>query len=568
MKFCTRLQTLLALAILPTPWVWGQAPDAAQIQRQIHDSNLKALPVLNLPPSHANTPSRAEPGDLTITVDRFVFQGQRLMETRELEQILAPFRDTPLNFSGLTQALQAVEAAYRAAGWMAAASLPPQAPSEGEVLIQIQEARLGQVQWTALPARTRREQLQAFLDRVQKPGQPLRGSAVDEALLLLDDWPGLSVRADYRAGQAAGETDLAVRVEDTGALEGNLSVDNMGARATGTLRRQAQLQVNRPLGIGDAIQTHWLQSEGSDYLRMAYQFPLGASGLRGGLRGSQLRYQLVGDFTSLQARGDAQSGGVEFRWPLVRSSLRNAQLSLEGDQRRYHNEANGRVSSEYRVHTTTFGWQGHAVDAWGGGGLNQASLAWVGGEVLLEGSPHAAADALGARTVGRFQKLTWQASRLQQLNASWSTYVSWNGQAANRNLDSSEKLFMGGASGVRAYPGSEGLANEGQLLALELRHRMTESLELGLFYDHGMGRRFHQPAYADGSGQLNNGSEPNRFQLRGQGLSVQWRLHPRLTLQMVSARRTSTNPLANAQGLDNDGSKVLNRHWLKLTMGI
>jgi hemolysin activation/secretion protein len=67
-------------------------------------------------------------------------------------------------------------------------------------------------------------------------------------------------------------------------------------------------------------------------------------------------------------------------------------------------------------------------------------------------------------------------ARLQGLTQSNSLYVAFNGQIADRNLDSSEQFFVGGPNSVRAYDvGAVGGAM-GALASLELRHRLSASL--------------------------------------------------------------------------------------------
>ena len=60
--------------------------------------------------------------------------------------------------------------------------------------------------------------------------------------------------------------------------------------------------------------------------------------------------------------------------------------------------------------------------------------------------------------------------RLQSLPAGFNLMAHLSWQQANKNLDSSEKLSLGGASGVRAYPSGEATGDEGGLAQLELRY--------------------------------------------------------------------------------------------------
>ncbi|MFY7941624.1 MAG: ShlB/FhaC/HecB family hemolysin secretion/activation protein, partial [Burkholderiaceae bacterium] len=58
----------------------------------------------------------------------------------------------------------------------------------------------------------------------------------------------------------------------------------------------------------------------------------------------------------------------------------------------------------------------------------------------------------GPKTAGSFNKVrvngTWQ----QALTTETSAFVSYTAQLTDKNLDSSERMQLGGMNGVRAYP--------------------------------------------------------------------------------------------------------------------
>ena len=60
-------------------------------------------------------------------------------------------------------------------------------------------------------------------------------------------------------------------------------------------------------------------------------------------------------------------------------------------------------------------------------------------------------------------------SRQQYINSRLSATLTFTGQTANKNLDSSEKFFLGGATGVRAYPEGEASGDIGYKISGELR---------------------------------------------------------------------------------------------------
>lgn len=101
------------------------------------------------------------------------------------------------------------------------------------------------------------------------------------------------------------------------------------------------------------------------------------------------------------------------------------------------------------------------------------SLAAVSGRLEIETPAARTIDDATARSNGRFSKLAFSALHLQALSNAWSLYLSVYGQAAGKNLDSSEKMTLGGANGVRAYPQGEASGDTGYVATLELRYAMN-----------------------------------------------------------------------------------------------
>jgi hemolysin activation/secretion protein len=181
------------------------------------------------------------------------------------------------------------------------------------------------------------------------------------------------------------------------------------------------------------------------------------------------------------------------------------------------------------------------------------------GKLNLSGSPTEASDASTTRTAGAYSKVRYALSRQQQVSTGLSLYGSLSGQWAGKNLDSSEKFYLGGSSGVRAYPSSEGGGSTGQMLNVELRWQLPEGLSLTGFYDHG---RVTQNVSNDFAGA----PAVNRFALKGAGLALGWRHSSGLALQATYARRIGQNPNAITtdvnRGADQDGTLHRDRFWL------
>jgi hemolysin activation/secretion protein len=279
-----------------------------------------------------------------------------------------------------------------------------------------------------------------------------------------------------------------------------------------------------------------------------------------------MAYTLLGEFASLNGKGTADTTGFNFSYPWVRSQFQNINLAFNYDAKKFDNVNSSGPQSNYKVNVSTASLNFSNLDQWAGGGSNNASVGITAGRVNLDGSANQNTDATGASTQGGYQKLTLGASRVQTLVADLSFYVGANLQTASKNLDSSEKIYLGGAGGVRAYPTSEGGGTAGRTLTTELRQKINGSTTLTGFYDYGHAKAFNDNNKVDGSG-LNSGIAPNTYALKGYGVSAAWQPEKNIDLKATLARRVGTSPIASAStGMDGDGTKKMNRVWVSASI--
>jgi hemolysin activation/secretion protein len=554
---------LMALALISsTSLAPAQTvPDAGSLLQQI-ERNRPLQPKRPVQPDVATPPQelKAAPG-ISVTVARFVFEGNTLLAPDQLGAAVASYLNRPLDFADLQKAAAAVAERYRQAGWVVRAYLPKQDIDGGTVTIQIVEGRFGRAQLEGdAPLHLKISTALGYIQAVQKPGEPVNADAIDRAAMLLDDLPGLAASYAFREGQIEGETDLVLKLSDTPVFLGNVDADNTGARSTGAQRLSVTAYLESALGLGEQAMLNLIKTEGSNYARAGLTLPWGYTGLRVGVSASHMDYNLVApEFALLDVHGTASTTGLEASYPLVRS--RSSNLSLQGnlDRKQYDNATNLGSTSHYLVDVATVALNANNFDALWGGGANSASLALTSGTVDLAGSANQAADAASTQTEGRFAKAKLTLGRNQTVTDDVSLYGQLAVQRANRNLDSSEKLNLGGASGVRAYPGAEGSGADGQTLSLEARWRLPSGLNFSVFYDWGQITAVNHVNTAPSGAEL---TPLNAYSLHGYGVSVSWAAPFGAQVKGTWARRLGSNPNPTAAGLDQDGSLDLDRFWL------
>ena len=535
------LATSIALALcLP---VHAAAPnvDAGSLLRQSeHELKIqKPAPVLLQRKTTPNTTATST--QAKVQVLGFKFSGNTLLNNEQLNAALATYTHRELTLGQLREAADIVISTYREAGWTVRAYLPKQEIDGGIVSIEVVEAVFGGASLqSATPQRIEATRLLDMAEANLVKGKPLHAKDLDRALLLLDDLPGVSVTGNLMQGQREGETNIAISATDDALINGNASVDNQGSRSTGADRLNVSINFNSPARLGDLLSLNTLTTQGSDYLRLGYTLPLSYSGWRAGIHSSNLNYRVItSDFAALNPHGTASTAGLDFTYPLLRSVLQNINFAVNYDDKKFNNISNN-VTTSYGIKVYNATLSANQIDTWAGGGSTSASIGLTSGD---------------KSTDSHFAKQNINLNRLQSITDSLSLFVAASSQKTNKNLDSSEKMYLGGATGVRAFPTSEAGGSEGNTLTVELRHRSDNNITLTGFYDLGWVKVNHD-------NNLASPANPNSYDLKGYGVSVAWQISQDIDIKATLAQRIGDNPAAQANGSDGDGTKKVTRLWL------
>ena len=568
LKTSNHRNTLLAsvtIALSMSSYADGPNVDAGSLLRQT-DQELKIKKSPSVFQSRKTAPQHSDkPDAATVQVRSFNFIGNTLLSSDSLNNTLISFANRPLTLAQLKEAADAVSIAYRDAGWSVRAYLPNQEIDKGIVSIQIVEAVFGRAYYQGHePHRVVASHLVEMAQANLAKGQPLHANEIDRALLLLDDLPGVGVAGNLIAGERDGETNLALSAVDEALVNGNASLDNQGSRATGIERLSASLNLNSPARMGDLFSTNLMKTRGTSYARGSYSLPVGSDGWRVGVHASSLKYKILNSYddsvSAAGTRGTADTAGLDASYPLLRSQLSNVNLTWSYDDKALENYAADTLSSNYKIKASSVGLNSSRIDNWGGGGSTSGYVMVTRGRVDNAGSANAQADADGARVAGSYSKLNVGLNRLQSITANLSFYVAMSAQTASKNLDSSERMYLGGATGLRAFPASEAGGAAGRTLTLELRQRLGGALTLTGFYDYG-----HITVNKHNANALNGSaiSALNAYALQGNGASLAWQDSKGTEVKATLAKRSAANPNADpTTGMDGDKTKKITRLWL------
>jgi hemolysin activation/secretion protein len=516
----------------------------------------KAEPVLNLP-SDQRPPLRA-PSALKVKVNAFRITGTQAVSQAQLQAIIANYNGKELSLGNLEQAAADITTYYRSQGYMLArAYLPAQDINNGTVEIAVLEGKLGQASVnTAQAPQLNAAFAQKIIQNNQKTGVAVKESDLERGLLLLNDLPGVTASADLSPGANTGETNLAVSARQDKRFGGSIEADNYGNKYAGANRIGATAYANNLSGYGDQLTAKAMTSDESlEYGRLAYSSAVGSDGLRLGLAQTHLRYKLGDTFKYLNASGTVDSTSAFALYPIVRS--RNANLYVQGtlETKAIKNDAKNARTDDKTADVYGLGLNGDWRDDLGGGAVSTYGATMnngkLNGGMNMDSVTGESSDSYN--TKGDYSKTNYNLSRLQTITPNVSFYVGLNGQLASKNLDSSEKMSLGGPNGVRAYGTGEAAGDEGYIASAELRYLVpgahpfgAQGVQLTTFIDNGHITLQHTPF----------AGVKNARELTGAGVGINL-IDDKYTVRASYAWKANGSEAATSTP-DNDG-----RAWLQ-----
>jgi hemolysin activation/secretion protein len=276
---------------------------------------------------------------------------------------------------------------------------------------------------------------------------------MDRAMLLLSDIPGVIASATLKPGDSVGTSDFLVDAAAAPGVSADLALDNYGNRYTGRARAGGSVNVTNPLRHGDILSLAALSSgRGMDNARLAYSILANGQGARIGGAYFALRYELGAPLADLGAHGQARGENLWVKQPLVRSRDVNLYGQAQYERVRLRDRVDASaIQNDRRAQNWTFSLSGDAKDALLSGGVNTWDAGWISGRLRINDESARASDAVTAQTQDSFSKWYLNLARLQRLGQGTTLQLAFSGQKASANLDSSQKMTVGGPYTVRAY---------------------------------------------------------------------------------------------------------------------
>lgn len=543
-----------------------------ETQRRIQaDRPLGTLPV-DLPASPSQAAANAS--NTKVFVGGYEVHGVTRFADQEIANVLAPYTGRILSTADMHAAANTLMRHYRNAGYMLAkVYLPPQRFTQ-VVRLDVEEGRIetGGIEVFNKSERVASSVVKDLLQYHIKDELPLQRKDLERALLLADDLPGTQVGSVIYPGTEVGTARLRTVMTEEPLLSGNIDFDNFNNRTLGQERLGTTLYLNSPSGVGDQVVARFVSSGSrSNFAYMTYLRPVGSTGLRIGASLDYFGYDADALSGPMQFSGQASDVRLYATYPLIRSRYTNLNIRTDISHARLVDHSRNDpaysppavspfATSERQINLLQVSLSGDETHDFlpNGTSLFEATLA-AGRLDVDGGDAYRAFDAAGPKTAGGFGRFHFSLQRLQHLAGPWSLYGSLDGQLASRNLDASQRYYLGGATAQAGYPVGESNGDQGGQMHVELRRDFVPTwggnLQAGLFYSQGWVQRYKTPW------------QPlkNHESLKSIGIQLTQSIDSSWVMRGLIAWQLGSDTSAEQQTGENiDGRKQNYRAWVQL----
>lgn len=478
---------------------------------------------------------------IKVKVKELRLNGNTIFSTNELMEQVGHLITPHMTFNDMLQVSQAITDYYRNHGYMTTiAYLPTQNITEGIITIDVMEGAYDEISFdnTSELVTGRAEGL---THRVKKD-RVINKHELDRMLLILNDIPGVKAHAFLSPGKSHGEADTVFKLTTTEKQGGFIYVDNFGNHYTGRNRIGALYHWNNLSHVGDQLQLGYMRSTQYDDLQnysIKYELPVFNYGTFASLEYYRTDYELGEKYRPLHAYGMSDTFKLATRTPLKRTLDNNLFFRFNlGYTKLTDRIGFFNTDSQKHLYGVRFGLDGDYRTKWYA--TNYKVMHTIGHAVM---DTKYAMDSDIYGTEGWYQKTNFDFYYIQKLNSRLAAHLTLSGQKAWNNLDSSEKFYIAGYNGVRAFPQGEASGDDGFLGSFELRQALGKSnFQLAAFYDMGWVNMVHDNP---------RGNSASRY-LQGAGLGLIYQKagdwYARIDYAMPIGDRYS-----NSYGHDMDG---------------
>jgi len=477
---------------------WATATDAFGQQRLIppdaDTSRMRVpVPLPRLPefdlriqsPEKSATPRAVD--ELEFEPKGVKFDGGTRYSEQEMLALFQPLFGKKISLEAFRERVRLLEDRYRKDGFFLTRVLtPPQQVKDGVFTVQIIEGFISEAFVDGADGPDRRL-VERIISRV-KEKKPIDLRSLEQALLVLNDLPGMGATGTLRPGALPGSSELVVTLSPPQKVSYSLGLNNFGSKSTGPWGMSVNTTMPRPFGqlgsLGVGLSNSAFGFDRLHAVTTSYSRPVGTSGSVFSIGTLAAIAQPAGSIKSLKIYSESWSLSPRLRMPILRtvrhSFFLDTGLSINESEAFLNHGTPERAAISHdrsSVAEVALSYQQSGF----GGGSTQASLSMFQGlDAFGSLSPSQAplSSAQGFRQ--RFQKQTLSISRQQMLPNRFSLSLLAQAQNANDLLLSGDQTFFGGVGIGRGYDGGVLYGERGFGVLGEMRWDYAKPATLGL----------------------------------------------------------------------------------------
>jgi hemolysin activation/secretion protein len=514
-----------------------------------------------------------------VHVNGFKVVGNDELSQAEIDKVLSPFIGRDMSTEELIETANALTEYYQKKGFFTAsvALIEPYVLAGGIIVLVVDERHLEKegISVENNGTRIKTEKVLTLWNNIMKPGA-IKQEEFERAMLLTNDLPGISAKADLYYGTEENTDDLVVTLTDEDLFNANMDIDNYGSYYTGRTQVATTLYWNSPTGNGEEIVVRLITTgKYSNYGYIDFAVPVLDNGMRLGTSFDYLDYELKHQKPGEDGDGTAWNATVYAKYPVIRTEKFNIEVELDYVHTKLKDYSLSQEVDNSDIDKGVFRVSMNRSDEFMQNGITYLDFAVITGNLKLNNAQNKQRDDMYFRTEGQFTKATFSLSRYQNIAGNLSSKISIDGQWASKNLDSSEKYFIGGPYSLAGYATGEFAGDNAAVFYADLRYDFynmpwSGDLQLSAFYSYGWLQIFKDGSTRDRIKDMYYPLDPieNELNLQtiGLGLSQTWSDTAviRLTVgKQIGGDKHIKRPYNDPSGLDYDHSDSDYRVWVE-----
>jgi len=287
------------------------------------------LPIVPLPPE-GEAPKK--PGGVQVFVRDIMVTGSTVFSDEEINQVTAPYKNRTLSTEDLERLRLALTLLYINKGYLTSgAIIPDQDVQAGVVAVHILEGVL-----TNIHVEGNRWFRSAYIhDRIELGSEtPVRMEPLQDQLQILQQDRRIErINAELKPGDAPGQSELNVRVQDKQPFHAIMEVNNYQTPLVGEFKGVGTLVDDNLTGNGDPLSLSYGMSSGAfPIVDASYALPFNRYGTTFSPYYRRYDFKLIEEpFTPLNIKTNTEIIGMSLRQPVYKTVTDEVGLAIIGE---------------------------------------------------------------------------------------------------------------------------------------------------------------------------------------------------------------------------------------------